>query len=109
MQNRWERTPELIKLVKLYALFENNDKGCMYFKNVGYFMGPSWYKEDQLQLINRAAKLGNSLENKQICNYATLLDLASGEMTFQRYVRVEKRRIYLRFWAKQEMINEAIE
>ena len=109
VQNRWERTPELIKLVKLYALFENNDKALAVFqKMLDTSMGPSWYKEDQLQLINRAAKLGNSLEKKQICNYATLLDLASGEMTFQRYVRVEKEE-FIGALAKQEMINEAIE
>ena len=109
VQNRWERTPELIKLVKLYALFENNDKALDVFqKMLDTSMGPSWYKEDQLQLINRAAKLGNSLEKKQICDYATLLDLASGEMTFQRYVRVEKEE-FIGALAKQEMINETIE
>lgn len=109
VQNRWERTPELIKLVKLYALFENKDKAMDVFQKMfDTSMGPSWYKEDQLALINRTAKLGNNLDRKQICNYATLLDLASGEMTFQRYVRVEKEE-FIGALAKQDMINEAIE
>lgn len=109
VQNRWERTPELIKLVKLYALFENIDKAMDVFqKMLDTSMGPSWYKEDQLQLINRGAKLGNILDRKQICDYATLLDLASGEMTFQRYVRYEKEE-FIGALAKQGMIADAIE
>ena len=109
VQNRWERTPELIKLVKLYALFENKDKAMNIFqKMLDTSMGPSWYKEDQLQLINRAAKLGNRLEGKQVRNYATILDLASGEMTFQRYVRYEKEE-FIGALAKQGMIADAIE
>lgn len=109
VQNRWERTPELIKLCKFYALFENKDKAMDVFqKMLDTSMGPSWYKEDQLQLINRAAKLGDNLDAKQACDYATLLDLASGEMTFQRYVRYEKEE-YIGALAKQGIIVDAIE
>lgn len=109
VQNRWERTPELIRLVKFYALFENKDKAVEVLqKMLDTSMGPSWYKEDQLQLINRAVKLGDNITPEQICNYATLLDLASGEMTFQRYVRYEKEE-FIGSLAKQGRINDAVE
>jgi len=55
-------------------------------------MGPSWYKEAQLQLLNTTVRLNSDI--KSVNNYAvkvaSLLDSASGEMTFQRYIRYEK-------------------
>ena len=53
-------------------------------------MAPSWYKEDQMSLITDVIELTPFIDIETICKYAVLLDAASGEMTFQRYVRQEK-------------------
>ncbi|MBU5687640.1 hypothetical protein, partial [Citrobacter sp. S44_ASV_140] len=57
-------------------------------------MGPGWYKEDQFSLLITALlSLGN--ETTPISGFlaqtAALLDAASGEMTFQRFVRYAKK------------------
>ncbi|WP_194758341.1 serine protease [Priestia megaterium] len=93
VQNRWERTENLISLATIYAYLENEgstDRIIQELLNTS--MGPSWYKESQLSLIN--SSLVNLQHSKEIKSYladlASILEHASGEMTFQRYVRVEK-------------------
>jgi len=110
VQNRWERTPELIRLVKYYGLIDNRDKALDVFqKMLDTSMGPSWYKEDQLQLINRIVRIGENQKHEQYYrNYASLFDLASGEMTFQRYVRYEKEK-FIGSLVKQGQLCSAIE
>lgn len=91
--NRWERTPELLKIMELYGLAAENDKATSIFTEMlKTSMGPSWYKEDQLALIGRVMSLPNngSATASKLKEMAGLLDFASGEMTFQRYVRQEK-------------------
>jgi len=108
VQNRWERTPELIRVVKYYALLENRDKSLeIYQKMLDTSMGPSWYKEDQLALINRVMSMKGS-SDKFIANYASLLNEASGEMTFQRYIRYEKES-FIASLVKQGELSKAIE
>lgn len=109
VQNRWERTPELIKIVKYYALLGNSEKSLEIFQEMlNTSMGPSWYKEDQLHLINRVVQLGKGQNSKYFLEFASLLDLASGEMTFQRYVRYEKEQ-FIGSLTKQGLLSDAIE
>jgi hypothetical protein len=109
VQNRWERTPELIKIVKYYALLDNSEKAMEIFQEMlNTSMGPSWYKEDQLHLINRVTQLGRGQYSKHFQEFASLLDLASGEMTFQRYVRYEKEE-FIGSLTKQGLLGDAIE
>ncbi|WDF66122.1 S1 family peptidase [Flavobacterium sp. KACC 22763] len=91
--NRWERTPELLKIMEIYGLAGNSNKAKAVFQEMlKTSMGPSWYKEDQLALIGRVMSLPDkgSVVLSALKTLAGLLDFASGEMTFQRYVRQEK-------------------
>lgn len=54
-------------------------------------MGPDWYKEAQLDLINEFRKSDIPLDAVQVAHMAAIFEEASGEMTFQRYVQQEKR------------------
>lgn len=93
VQNRRERTEDLIKLANIYAYLNNQGSTQRVFQEVlDTSMGPSWYKEDQLSLIK--SSLVNLTQSNEIesnlATIASILEFASGEMTFQRYVRVEK-------------------
>jgi hypothetical protein len=93
VENRWERTSDLLKIIELYGLNSEKEKGIEMFKAMlKTSMGPSWYKEAQLDLLNTTLDLSNGKEelNKYLKEFAGILDYASGEMTFQRYVRYEK-------------------
>ncbi|MDO6737380.1 serine protease [Wenyingzhuangia sp. 2_MG-2023] len=94
VQNRWERTEELLKITEIYALLGKTSEFDDTFQEVlNTSMGPTWYKEAQLDLLNSTLsylKNDSTSINKYIKDYASLLDYASGEMTFQRYVRYEK-------------------
>jgi len=89
VQNRWERTPELLNVVQFYGLVDLPSKAKATFaKMLDTSMGPTWYKEAQFQLINTNLQLKGS--EKHAAQFAALLDYASGEMTFQRYIRHNK-------------------
>jgi hypothetical protein len=93
VQNRWERTPELLQIIEMYALIGDSDKSnVLYQKMLDTSMGPTWYKEDQFALINTVLrKMG--ISGKSHIHYqafASYFEYASGEMTFQRYVQQEK-------------------
>lgn len=91
VQNRWERTEELLKINEIYGLLNENNKSQEVFQNIlNTSMGPSWYKESQLSLINTILKNLKSVPKNTIQDFASLLDFASGEMTFQRYVKNNK-------------------
>ena len=95
VQNRWERAPELMKLAELYARIEADEKAEEVFKMMlNSSMGISWYKEAQLDLITSAIENlhGKDSDFTNLETFAGHLDFASGEMTFQRYVRMEKER-----------------
>ncbi|WP_375560200.1 trypsin-like peptidase domain-containing protein [Bernardetia sp. OM2101] len=101
IQNRWERTPELLKVVEYYGLIKCFDKGEDVFKEMlKTSMGPSWYKEAQFQLINSVAENTN-LQSQKDYNYlqnaCSLIDYASGEMTFQQYIRNTKTNLATTF------------
>lgn len=93
VENRWERTSDLLKIIELYGLISEKETGIEVFKAMlKTSMGPSWYKEAQFDLLNTTLDLSKGEEelNKYLKEFASILDYASGEMTFQRYVRYEK-------------------
>ncbi|WP_312390893.1 hypothetical protein [Chryseobacterium sp.] len=93
VQNRWERTDELLKIYEVYGLLENDEKARLVFQEMlDTSMGPSWYKESQVSLINTAMEKLKLVSDANVQDFASLLDHASGEMTFQRYVRFNKER-----------------
>ncbi|MFC4872084.1 trypsin-like peptidase domain-containing protein [Negadavirga shengliensis] len=93
VQNRWERTPGLIRVVEFYGLMNKKERARSAFQEMlKTSMGPSWYKESQLQLLNATLRLKSdqSSSSNYSWKFASLLDYASGEMTFQRSIRYEK-------------------
>lgn len=91
VQNRWQRTPELIQIINLYAKIGSKSKAkYVYQQMLDTSMGPSWYKEGQLLLINSVLrKMNVPNANEHFIDFAGYLEFASGEMTFQRYVQSE--------------------
>ncbi|MCW3466196.1 serine protease [Chitinophaga nivalis] len=111
VENRWERNEYLLRLVELYALLRNHDKAKQVFKEmIDTSMGPSWYKEAQLGIINTAVsnfvpKDGNL---SYLQKFAAHLHNASGEMTFQRYVKQQQEE-FVGDLAKIGFLNKSIE
>lgn len=111
VQNRWERTSDLLRIIEFFGIVGDKEKAERVFQEMlDTSMGPSWYKEEQLLLINTAIsiKSDNNVINKFIKDFAALLDFASGEMTFQRYVRNDKEN-FIGSLIKQNNFSKAIE
>lgn len=110
IQNRWERTEELLKINEIYGILGFEDKSRNVFQEMlNTSMGPSWYKESQLTPINTTLKILKSKpDNDVIQNFASILDYASGEMTFQRYVKHNKED-FISSLIINDRINEALE
>jgi len=111
VENRWERNEYLLRLIELYALLENEDKAKKVFTEmIDSSMGPSWYKEAQLGIINTSVSKvlpqKNSLTILQ--EFAAHLHHASGEMTFQRYVKQQQEK-FVGDLAKAGFLNKSIE
>ncbi|MEW4451269.1 AVAST type 1 anti-phage system protease Avs1b [Bremerella sp. JC817] len=93
VQNRYELVPLLLRLVKLFSSLGAPQVADECYRDVLRFsMGPSWYKEEQFDLLSNGLELlsESAIDSATICRIETLLELASGEMTFQRYVRDAK-------------------
>lgn len=93
VQNRWERSKDLLLITELYAKLGSEQRYKITFqKMLDTSMGPSWYKEDQLTLLETSITyLQSSGElSAHLKEIAGHYDFASGEMTFQRYVRQVK-------------------
>lgn len=93
VENRHELVPELLELIPLFVKMEAQEQADQLYKHVlNVSMGPTWYKEDQFNLMTTALRkleLSDPLDG-QLSQIAGYLHRASGEMTFQRYVRYEK-------------------
>jgi hypothetical protein len=92
-QNRWVRSKQLLTVIRLYARIDRFEKAKEVFSQfLRTSLGPSWYKEDQFALINElsSCRYSNKFEHSLIQRLASVLDFASGEMTFQRFVQYEK-------------------
>jgi len=93
VENRHELVPELLRMIPLYAYFDANEiTEQLYTLILSVSMGPTWYKEDQLGIMTTVlSKLDSELEvSSKLPEVAGYLERASGEMTFQRYVRYQK-------------------
>lgn len=91
VQNRSERCTYLLQLCLEYALLNEKDKATALYREVlNSSMGPEWYKEGQLGLMNAIEDTDISFDGKQAAHLAAIFEEASGEMTFQRYVQQSK-------------------
>lgn len=91
IQNRSERCKSLMEICLDYALFGEKCKVEMVYQEVlNSSMGPDWYKEAQLELINIFRESDIKFDAGQVAHMAAIFEEASGEMTFQRYVQQEK-------------------
>jgi len=110
VENRWERTEEFLKINEIYGILNFEDKSEKAFQEMlNTSMGPSWYKESQLTPINTTLKILKSKpDNDIIQNFASILDYASGEMTFQRYVKHNKE-VFISSLITNNRLNEALE
>ena len=106
--NRNERCTYLLQLSQEYARLNEKEKAtevCQEMLNSS--MGPDWYKEAQLELINEYRKADIPLTGEQVGHMAAIFEEASGEMTFQRYVQQEKNE-FVATIAKASSLNDAI-
>lgn len=94
VENRHELVPELLYMVPLFSRMEAGDEAFGTYQSVlSASMGPSWYKEDQFAVMSsvlEALPANAGVAPEALSQIAAYLERASGEMTFQRYVRADK-------------------
>lgn len=94
VENRHELVPELLYMVPLFSRMESADEALgTYQSALSASMGPSWYKEEQFAVMSRvleALPSNADVAPEALSQIAAYLERASGEMTFQRYVRADK-------------------
>lgn len=94
VKNRHELVPELLTIIPLFVRLNAAEEAHLTYQTVlSFSMGPSWYKEDQLSLMTGTLQIvpqGEPLEAGILSRVAGCLEAASGEMTFQRFVRYDK-------------------
>jgi hypothetical protein len=94
VQNRFEVIPELLQIVPLLARLEATEEALKTYQMVlAWSMGPSWYKEAQLSMMSstlEALPATSPVAGFSLASIAGLLERATGEMTFQRFVRADK-------------------
>lgn len=93
VENRHELVPDLLELIPLFIQLEAVEEAEDLYQHVlSVSMGPSWYKEDQLGLMVNVLHEIPATDNvkKSLPQIAGYLERASGEMTFQRFIRYEK-------------------
>ena len=93
VENRHELVPEILRMIPIFArLGAKEEAEKLYQRLLTVSMGPTWYKEDQLGIMTEV--LGSIAVSKEVVRQlpqvAGYLERASGEMTFQRFVRAEK-------------------
>lgn len=93
VENRHELVPEILRMIPFFVkLGAKEEAERLYQQLLSVSMGPTWYKEDQLGIMNEV--LGSISVSHEIVQrlpqVAGYLERAAGEMTFQRYVRAEK-------------------
>ena len=94
VENRFELVPELLQIVPLLVRLKAPEEALRTYKSVlSCSMGPSWYKEDQLSMMTGALETlpaTSPVQASSLAQIAGLLESATGEMTFQRFVRADK-------------------
>lgn len=94
VENRHELVPELLSMVPLLARMGSDEEALQTYQTVlAVSMGPSWYKEDQFAVMSRTLEVlpaTAEIAPAALAQIAAYLERASGEMTFQRYIRSDK-------------------
>lgn len=93
VENRHELVPELLTLIPLFVKMGAHEQADELYRHVlNVSMGPTWYKEDQFTLMTTALHKMPTTDplDGALSKIAGYLHRASGEMTFQRYIRYEK-------------------
>lgn len=94
VENRFELVPELLGIVPLLTRLNAAEEALRTYQLVlSFSMGPSWYKEDQLSMMCgtlEALPAASPVQAASLAQVAGFLERASGEMTFQRFVRADK-------------------
>lgn len=93
VENRHELVPEILRMIPVFSsLGATEEPESLYQRLLSVSMGPTWYKEDQLGIMTDVlGSIASNMEIEQrLPRVAGYLERASGEMTFQRYVRAEK-------------------
>lgn len=93
VENRHEIVPEILRMIPIYAsLGAKEEAQRLYQRLLAVSMGPTWYKEDQLGIMTEVLNSISVSDGvvQRLPKVAGYLERASGEMTFQRYVRAEK-------------------
>lgn len=108
VENRHELVPELLKLIPLFVKVGASEEAEGLYRYVlGVSMGPSWYKEGQLGLMVSALRKIPPSDNVQavLPLVAGYLERASGEMTFQRFVRYEKQALIAELFRRGRFVS----
>ena len=108
VENRHELVPELLKLIPLYVRVGATEEAeGLYRYMLSVSMGPSWYKEDQLGLMVSVLRKMPPTDNIQdmLPLIAGYLERASGEMTFQRFVRYEKHALIAELFRRGRFVG----
>jgi len=108
VENRHELVPELLKLIPVFVKVGAIEEAeGLYRYMLGVSMGPSWYKEDQLGLmVSVLRKIPPSDDIKAMLPIvAGYLERASGEMTFQRFVRYEKQALIAELFRRGSFVS----
>lgn len=108
VENRHELVPELLTLIPLFAKVGASEEAeRLYRYMLGVSMGPSWYKEDQLGLMVSVLRKMPPSDNVQpmLPLVAGYLERASGEMTFQRFVRYEKQALIAELFRRGRFVS----
>ncbi|MGX9732497.1 AVAST type 1 anti-phage system protease Avs1b [Janthinobacterium aestuarii] len=103
VENRYELVPELLSIIPLLVTVDAKEVAQAAFQNMlDVSMGPGWYKEDQIGIVNTVVSSipSTTQVSTLLPKIAGLLEAASGEMTFQRYVRVEKSSFIAELWRR---------
>lgn len=94
VENRFELVPELLQIVPMLARLKAPEEALRTYKSVlSFSMGPGWYKEDQLSMMTGTLETlpaTSPVPASSLAQIAGLLERATGEMTFQRFVRADK-------------------
>jgi len=90
VENRHELIPEILRMIPLFVQVGATEEAeKMYLHLLSVSMGPTWYKEEQLGIMTEV--LGNVEGGAtHLPRIGELLEIASGELTFQNFVRAEK-------------------
>lgn len=111
VENRFELIPELLQIVPLLVDLDAVEEAQRTYRMVLTFsMGPSWYKEDQLSLMSgtlKALPATSSVAPESLREIAGLLERASGEMTFQRFVRADKG-LFIAELCRRSLYSDAV-